>query len=119
MPLAWMFAMVKPKVFVNGREMPAAGWGRTVVPAPPGQYHVHVHTPYFLPSRVGSADHAIVVQPGQGWSSSTRRRSGPSAPARSARRRRPTTGRRLIVISIVAVVVVFAVMLLPSAPVPS
>jgi hypothetical protein len=63
-PLAWAFAMVKPKIVVNGAEMPTSGWGRTVVPAPPGQYHVHVHTPYFLPSRVGPADISVNVAPG-------------------------------------------------------
>ena len=60
-----VFAFVKPKVIVNGMEMPSVGWGRTVVPAPPGQYHVHVHTPYFVPSRVGPADYVVAVQPGQ------------------------------------------------------
>jgi hypothetical protein len=64
-PMTWVFAFVKPKVIVNGREMPTAGWGRTIVPAPPGQYHVHVHTPYFVPSRVGPADFTLIVAPGQ------------------------------------------------------
>jgi hypothetical protein len=31
----------------------------------PGQYHVHVHTPYLFPSRVGPADYTAVVNPGQ------------------------------------------------------
>jgi hypothetical protein len=64
-PLSWVFALVKPKIVVNGQQMPTVGWGRTVVPAPPGQYHVHVHTPYFLPSRVGPADYTVGVGPGQ------------------------------------------------------
>ena len=63
-PMTWVFAFVKPKVVVNGWEMPSVGWGRTVVPAPPGQYHVHVHTPYFVPSRVGPADYTVAVEPG-------------------------------------------------------
>jgi hypothetical protein len=50
---------------VNGYEMQAWGWGRTVLPLAPGQYHVHVYTPYFFPSRVGPADYTAVVSPGQ------------------------------------------------------
>jgi hypothetical protein len=63
--LAWLFATVKPKIFVNGYEMPVWGWGRAVLPLAPGQYHVHVHTPYFFPNRVGPADYTTVVNAGQ------------------------------------------------------
>jgi hypothetical protein len=63
-PLAWIFAFIKPKVFVNGHQVPAA-WGRTVIPVPPGQYQVHVHVPYFLPPKVGPADLTVPVHPGQ------------------------------------------------------
>jgi hypothetical protein len=41
------------------------GWGRTVVPVPPGQHHVHVHVPYLLPSRIGTAETVVGVHPGQ------------------------------------------------------
>jgi hypothetical protein len=64
-PLAWLFYLLKPKIFVDGIEMPPAPWGRTVVPARPGQHNVHVHTPYFLPPRLGPADTTAFVQPGQ------------------------------------------------------
>jgi hypothetical protein len=46
-------------------EMPAWGWGRAVYPAPPGQYHLHVYLPYWLPSRAGPADYTVAVAPGQ------------------------------------------------------
>jgi hypothetical protein len=36
-----------------------------VVPVWPGQYLVHVFTPYFFPSRVGPADITVGVHPGQ------------------------------------------------------
>jgi hypothetical protein len=36
-----------------------------VLPARPGQHHVHVYTPYFLPSRVGPADATADVHAGQ------------------------------------------------------
>lgn len=62
--LTFGFALFKPFLAINGQPVPAA-WGRTVVPVPPGQYHVHVHVPYFLPSRVGTAETVVVVHPGQ------------------------------------------------------
>ena len=64
-PLAWQFAFVKPRVWVNGHPITWAGWGRTVVPLHPGRYHVHVYTPYLLPPRVGPADYAVDVPPGR------------------------------------------------------
>jgi hypothetical protein len=64
-PLMWLFATVTPKIFVNGYQMPVAGWGPVVFPLAPGQYRVHVHTPYFFPQRVGPADYAAIVYPGQ------------------------------------------------------
>ena len=36
-----------------------------MVPLQPGRHQVHVHTPYFLPPRVGPADAAVDVAPGQ------------------------------------------------------
>jgi hypothetical protein len=63
--LAWLFFFMKPKIFVDGHESPPAAWGRTVLPARPGQHQVHVYTPYFLPSRVGPADATADVWPGQ------------------------------------------------------
>ncbi|MEV4701935.1 hypothetical protein [Actinoplanes sp. NPDC049316] len=63
-PLAFMLGLFKPQVEIDGH--PAANaWGRTVLPVPAGQHHVHVHVPYLLPSRVGVADLGVTVQPGQ------------------------------------------------------
>jgi hypothetical protein len=62
---ATLLAASTPKIVVNGYEMPARGWGRTVFPLAPGQYHLHVHTPYFFPRQVGPADHTVAVHPGQ------------------------------------------------------
>jgi hypothetical protein len=64
-PLAWLFFFIKPKIFVDGHESPPAAWGRTVLPARPGQHQVHVYTPYFLPPRVGPADATADVRAGQ------------------------------------------------------
>lgn len=63
----WMtftFAILKPKFTINGHQVPGY-WGRAVVPIPPGQHHVQVHVPYFLPPRIGPAEVTVPVQPGQ------------------------------------------------------
>lgn len=62
--LTFMLALFKPYLAVNGHQVPA-GWGRTVVPVPPGQHHVHVHVPYLLPPRIGTAETVVPVHPGQ------------------------------------------------------
>lgn len=64
-PMSFTFALFKPKIVVDGYEMPAAGWGRTIVPVRPGQHHVHVHIPYWLPPRLGPADTVVDVHPGR------------------------------------------------------
>ena len=64
-PLAWLLFFFKPKIAVDGQEVPVSGWGRTHVPARPGQHHVHVHGPYFLPPKLGPADATADVRPGQ------------------------------------------------------
>jgi hypothetical protein len=64
-PLAWVLFFVKPKIAVDGKEMQAPAWGRTHLPARPGQHHVHVHVPYFLPPKLGPADATVDVRPGQ------------------------------------------------------
>jgi hypothetical protein len=62
--LAWFFFFIKPKISINGYEVPAM-WGRNVVPMPPGQHHVHVHVPYFLPPKVGPADMTVTAEADQ------------------------------------------------------
>jgi hypothetical protein len=64
-PLAWVLFFVKPKIAVDGQEIPVSAWGRTHVPAGPGQHHVHVYVPYFLPPKLGPADATADVRPGQ------------------------------------------------------
>jgi hypothetical protein len=63
-PLAWSLAVYRPKLFVDGYEMPTAGWGRTVVPAWPGRRHVHVHVAALM-KREGNADAVVDVYPGR------------------------------------------------------
>jgi len=64
-PLAFLLFFVKPKIAIDGQETTVAAWGRTVLPARPGQHQVHVHVPYFLPPKLGPADATADVRPGQ------------------------------------------------------
>jgi hypothetical protein len=64
LPLAFFFFFVKPNVTIDGYQVPAV-WGRNTIPVAPGRHQLHVHTPYFLPSRVGPADTVIDLAPGQ------------------------------------------------------
>jgi hypothetical protein len=64
-PLAFLLFFFKPKIAVDGQETTVAAWGRTVLPARPGHHQVHVHVPYFLPSKLGAADTTAEVRPGQ------------------------------------------------------
>lgn len=64
-PLAWVLFFVRPKIALDGQEIPVSGWGRTHLPARPGQHHLHVHVPYFLPPKMGPADATADVRPGQ------------------------------------------------------
>ena len=64
-PLAWLLFFFKPKIAIDGQETTVAAWGRTVLPARPGQHQVHVHVPYFLPPKLGPADTTADVRPGQ------------------------------------------------------
>lgn len=63
-PLAWIFGLLKPKVVIDGVEQ-RLPWGRHVIPVQPGQHHLHVHVPYFLPKQFGKADLPLVLGPGQ------------------------------------------------------
>lgn len=65
MPLAWIFYFVKPKIGIDDQPPMQAAWGYNTFPVVPGRHKVHVHTPYFLPSRVGPADFILDVAPGQ------------------------------------------------------
>ncbi|GLY97423.1 hypothetical protein [Actinoplanes sp. NBRC 103695] len=62
--MSFLLGLFKPLLAINGHPVQAA-WGRTVVPMPPGQHHVHMHIPYLLPSRIGNADTVVTVHPGQ------------------------------------------------------
>ncbi|MEU5406233.1 hypothetical protein [Nocardia asteroides] len=61
---AFMLALVKPKIFVNGQRVPDTRWGRNHVPVGPGQYHVRVVTPWLFD--MGPAETVVPVGAGPG-----------------------------------------------------
>jgi hypothetical protein len=63
MPLAWVFYLTGPKIFVNGQQVPGARWGATHIPVGPGQHHVRVATKYLWD--VGPAEAVVPVAEGQ------------------------------------------------------
>jgi hypothetical protein len=64
-PLTFIFALTKPVVTIDGHPVQVPWSKRTVIPVAPGQHHLHVHVPYFLPSRVGPADLPVMVGGGR------------------------------------------------------
>jgi hypothetical protein len=62
--LNWILLVIKPRIFVNGHQI-AGVWGRNVIPVQPGQHHLHIYAPYFLPPKVGPAELTVPVHPGQ------------------------------------------------------
>jgi hypothetical protein len=64
-PLAFLLALVKPVLIIDGQPV-RMGWNAPVmVPVAAGQHHVHVHTPYLLPRRMGKADLVVTAYPGR------------------------------------------------------
>jgi len=64
-PLAFILFFFKPKVAINGQELPQQPWGRQVIPVQPGTYRLDVYTPYILPPKLGPATLDVPVAPGQ------------------------------------------------------
>lgn len=62
--LSFVIGLFQPYLTVNGHRV-KAGWGRTVIPMPPGQHHLHVHVPYLIPPRIGPAETVVPVHAGQ------------------------------------------------------
>jgi hypothetical protein len=64
-PLAFLLALVKPVLIIDGQPVGMRWNDPVVVPVRPGQHHVHVHTPYLIPRRMGKADLVVTAHPGQ------------------------------------------------------
>lgn len=63
-PFAFLLAITKPKIQVNGQQVPVTRWGPNHIPVGPGQHHVRVSTPWLFD--MGPATATVPVQPGNG-----------------------------------------------------
>lgn len=52
---AFLYNATTPKIFIDGTEVPGAGWGRNNVPVAPGPHRVEIYVPYVMPRRAGRA----------------------------------------------------------------
>lgn len=64
-PLAFILLLFKPFVTINGQQYQVPWSQRQLIQLPPGQYNVHVHTPYLGIFDIGKADLAVNVGGGQ------------------------------------------------------
>ncbi|WP_459548812.1 hypothetical protein [Nocardia sp. X0981] len=62
-PMAFLLAITKPKILVNGQQVPNTRWGVNHVPVGAGNYQVRVTTPWLFD--MGPAEVPVQVQPGQ------------------------------------------------------
>ncbi|MFI5715021.1 hypothetical protein [Nocardia sp. NPDC051750] len=62
-PLAFLLMITKPKILVNGQQVPNTRWGANHIPVGAGQYHLKVSTPWLFD--MGPAQTPVPVQPGQ------------------------------------------------------
>lgn len=62
-PTAFILAITKPRILVNGQQVPNTRWGANHIPVGAGNYHVRVVTPWLFD--MGPADVTVPVQAGQ------------------------------------------------------
>ncbi|WP_245559741.1 hypothetical protein [Nocardia asiatica] len=60
---AFLLALTKPKILVNGQRVPNTRWGANHIPVGPGQYHVRVATPWLFD--MGPANVTVPIADGQ------------------------------------------------------
>lgn len=63
-PFSFLLRLYTPVLEIDGQDVPAS-WGRVVQSVALGEHHVHVHVPYPLPSRIGTADTTVIAVPGR------------------------------------------------------
>lgn len=61
---AFLYKQARPRLRIDGADVPVPGWGAHRVPVPPGRHTVQVWVPYTLPRRAGKARAEVTVPPG-------------------------------------------------------
>jgi hypothetical protein len=64
-PAAFLYQRTRPRLRVDGVDVPVPGWGTHRVPVAPGPRTVEVWVPYVLPRRAGKARAKVTVPAGQ------------------------------------------------------
>jgi hypothetical protein len=64
-PAAFLYQSTKPRLQVDGVDIPVPGWGSHSVAVNPGPRDVKVWVPYALPRRAGKARAKVSVPAGQ------------------------------------------------------
>ncbi|WP_280468448.1 hypothetical protein [Nocardia cyriacigeorgica] len=62
-PMAFLLAITKPKIHINGQQVPNTRWGANHIPVGPGQHQVKVSTPWLFD--MGPATTVAPVSEGQ------------------------------------------------------
>lgn len=65
MALAFFLYIFTPSIALDDAPPAPGAWGERAFSVAPGRHRVHVYVPYFFPPRLGPADVAVDVQPGQ------------------------------------------------------
>ncbi|WP_330440793.1 hypothetical protein OHB44_11725 [Micromonospora sp. NBC_00821] len=63
---AFLYRATKPRLRLDGVDVPSTGWGVQRLPVSPGDHRVEVWVPYILPRRAGRALCEITIVKGQG-----------------------------------------------------
>jgi hypothetical protein len=63
-PFAFLLRLFTPVLEIDGQDVPAC-WGRVVQSVALGEHHVHVHVPYPVPPRIGTAETTVLALPGR------------------------------------------------------
>ncbi|MEU8262028.1 hypothetical protein AB0C02_15560 [Micromonospora sp. NPDC048999] len=58
---AFLYQATKPRLRLDGVDVPSTGWGVHRLPVTPGSHRVEVWVPYVLPRRAGRARRDITV----------------------------------------------------------
>ncbi|MGC5019703.1 hypothetical protein [Micromonospora sp. DT47] len=61
----FLYRATKPRMRLDGVEIPARGWGIHRLPVTPGRHRLEVWVPYVLPRKAGRASHEFLVGEGK------------------------------------------------------
>ena len=63
-PLAFILFFIRPRLEVDGEDVPLAGWGESSHRLPAGPRQITVYFPYMMPKRAGEATTKVTIPAG-------------------------------------------------------